>query len=81
MAPQRILRLTLPYTQAELRPSSGRTQAYSGMLPSAQVKAAAAYVQILKQIQRKKKLSMTLVVVVTHLPEPELVAVLAGAKL
>jgi hypothetical protein len=28
--------------------------------PSAQVKAAAAHVQTLKQIQRKKKLSMTL---------------------
>ena len=31
--------------------------------PSAQVKAAAAHVQTLKQNQRKKKLSLTLVVV------------------
>jgi RNA polymerase-interacting CarD/CdnL/TRCF family regulator len=55
MAPQRMLKLTLPcdqVAQAELRTCSG----------SAQVKAAAAHVQTLKQNQREKKLSMTLVV-------------------
>jgi hypothetical protein len=49
--------------------------------PSAQVKAAAAHVQTLKQNQRKKKLSITLVVVIVngrllplrpHRPPPEL---------
>jgi hypothetical protein len=64
MASQHMLRLTLPCTQvaqAKLRPCSGRAQACSGMLrnaqecsPSAQVKAAAAHVQTLKQNQRKK---------------------------
>jgi len=56
MAPQRMLRLNLPcaqVAQAELR----HAQECS---PSAQVKAAAAHVQTLKQNQRKKKLSMTL---------------------
>ncbi len=66
MAPQRMLRLTLPcaqvaqVAQAELRPSSVRAQECS---PSAQVKAAAAHVQTLKQNQRKKKLSVTFVVI------------------
>jgi hypothetical protein len=62
-------RLTLPYAQvaqAELRPSSGRAQAMvrhaQECSPSAQVKAAAAHVQTLKQNQRKKKLSLTYVV-------------------
>ena len=50
MAPQRMLRLNMPCAQV--------AQEYS---PSAQVKAAAAHVQTLKQNQRKKKLSMTLV--------------------
>jgi len=62
IAPQRMLRLTLPcahVAQAELRPSSGRSQHTQECSPSAQVKAAAAHVQTLKQNQRKKKLSMT----------------------
>jgi hypothetical protein len=66
MVPQCIFRLTLPYTQvtqvtqAELRPSLVRAQECS---PLAQVKAAATHVQILKQNQRKKKLSVTFVVI------------------
>jgi hypothetical protein len=51
MAPQRMLRLNLPcaqVAQAELRHAQE-------CLPSAQVKAAAAHVQTLKQNQRKKK--------------------------
>jgi hypothetical protein len=63
--------------QAELRPSLGRAQACSGRAqdvlrnsqecsPSAQVKAAAAHVQTLKQNQRKNKLSLTYVVVRTR---------------
>jgi hypothetical protein len=57
--PCRVLRL--------LRPSSGRAQDLlrhaQECSPSAQVKAAAAQVQTLKQNQRKKKLSLTFVVV------------------
>jgi hypothetical protein len=63
-----MLRLTLPYAQvaqAELRTCSGRAQDVlrraQECSPSAQVKAAAAHVQTLKQNQRKKKLSMTYV--------------------
>jgi hypothetical protein len=51
----------------ELRPSSGRAQDVlrhaQECSPSAQVKAAAAHVQTLKQNQRKKKLSLTYVVI------------------
>jgi hypothetical protein len=64
-----MLRLTLPcaqVAQAELRTCSGRAQDVlrhaQECSPSAQVKAAAAHVQTLKQNQRKKKLSMTLMV-------------------
>jgi hypothetical protein len=51
-----MLRLTLPCAQVAQECS-----------PSAQVKAAAAHVQTLKQNQRKKKLSMTLMVVSNEL--------------
>jgi DUF971 family protein len=57
-------RLTLPYAQvaqAELRPAMVRHAQECS--PSAQVKAAAAHVQTLKQNQRGKKLSLTYVVV------------------
>ncbi len=58
MASQRMLRLTLPcaqVAQAVLRTCSGVLRHAQECSPSAQVKAAAAHLQTLKQNQRKKK--------------------------
>jgi hypothetical protein len=60
MAPQRMLRLTLPSAQV----SQDVLRHAQECSPSAQGKAAAAHVQTLKQNQRKKKLSMTLLAVI-----------------
>jgi hypothetical protein len=61
-----VLRPSSGRAQAELRSCSGRAQVVlrhaQECLPSAQVKAAAAHVQTLKQNQRKKELSLTYVV-------------------